>query len=77
MKGSNKKQKIPPNLDLFENTKKCDHSATRHGSSELTDKQSNVICFKTASTKVKSASNVSLEEKALKSILNRANKLKW
>jgi len=77
MKGSNKKQKVPTNLDLFENTKQCNHSAKGHGSSKLTDKQSNVICFKTASTKVKSTSNVSLEETALTSILNRANKLKW
>lgn len=77
MKRSNKKQKASTNLNLFENTKQRNHSAKAHCSSELTDKQSNLICFKTASAKVKSGGNVSLEETALMSILNRANKLKW
>ncbi len=77
MKGNNKKQKVPTNLDLFDNMKQCNHLTKTHETSQLTDKQSNVICFKAVSTKIKSTGKVSLEETALSSILNRANKLKW
>jgi hypothetical protein len=77
MRGSHKKRKPSTNLNHFEKTKQRIHSSKAHDASQLTDNQSNVICFKTSFDKVKSTSNVSLEEEALTSILNRANKLNW
>lgn len=78
MKGTKKQKKDSSTLNLFGNSNNCNiEPPADSSSSPASAKQSNIICFSAASERMKSTKNSSLEEKALKSILKRASKLKW
>jgi len=76
MKGTKKRDSST--LNLFGDSNSCDIEPPADSSfSPASAKQSNIICFSTVSDRMKSTKNSALEEKALKSILKRASKLKW
>ncbi len=78
MKGTKKQKKDSSTLNLFSNSNNCNVEPPADlSSSPASAKQSNIISFSTASDRMKAAKNSVLEEKALKSILERASKLKW
>ena len=77
MKGHDK-NKTSTNLDLFDNAnRQTGQSTDVPNSDETTSNHSKVICFATASKNLRSDASASLKEKAMKLILDRANKLTW